>query len=407
MADDNFVPAGSRRRAQREQQRENNSTVMPPSDDVDNTVNNEDIRSSKDSAITKNTTSKNNLTTEELLDKVDKDTRGTGAFTNLRYPQVPQGAEQPHSVVFRIKIREQSKAGQALAGENPDKIVYDPNSNNRLNNDQLGNIAGGVGFIAGGGLAAAQGDTGFSKTVLGVLGGTAGYAGGKLLGNSFAKNRLVKTNSLITLHIPQAPSVAYSAQWQDQDLGALTGVLAKGAMNTMDVLTSGAGVEYAARTLGALANIPKEFGVDLDVSGAIQAASGKVSNPNKEQLFKSMNFRTFTFDYKFAPRSKDELEQVRKIIKTFKKNMHSEKDSSGLFLIYPSEFDIEFRYNGNTSSWLHLVKSCALSDIRLSFGNGDTFTTFADAEGAPSEITMSLVFKELEILTADDIEQGY
>ena len=395
-----------RQRAQRQRElsRKNNSTLIPPSDDVDNTVNNEDIRSSKDSAITKNTTSKNNQTTEELL---DKDRSGTGAFTNLRYPQVPQGAEQPHSVVFRIKIREQSKAGQTLAGNNPDNITYDPNSNNRLNNDQLGNIAGGVGFVAGGGLAAAQGDTGFSKSVLGAVGGTAGYIGGKALGNSFAKNRLVKTNSLITLHIPQAPGVAYSAQWQDQDLGALTGVLAKGAMNTMDVLTSGAGAEYAARTLGALANIPKEFGVDLDVSGAIQAASGKVSNPNKEQLFKSMNFRTFTFDYKFAPRSKAELVQVRDIIKTFKKNMHSEKDSSGLFLIYPSEFDIEFRYNGKTNNWLHLVKSCALSDIRLSFGNGDTFTTFADENGAPSEITMSLVFKELEILTADDIEQGY
>jgi len=379
------------------------STVIPPSDDVDSPVNNEDQQSSRDSAVTKYPTTKNNKTAQEALDSKAATTK----FSNHTYPQTPAGAEQPHSVVFRIKIREQSKAGQAITGENPENVVYDPNSNNRLNNDQIGNLAGGVGFIAGGGLAAAQGDTGFSKTVLGVAGGTAGYLGGKALGDSFAKNRLVKTNSLITLHIPQAPSVAYSAQWQDQDLGALTGVLAKGAMNTMDVLTSGAGAEYAARTLGALASIPKEFGVDLDVSGAIQAASGKVSNPNKEQLFKSMNFRSFTFDYKFAPRSQDEFNQVNEIIKLFKKNMHSEKDASGLFLIYPSEFDIEFRYNGTANQWLHRVKSCALSDMRLSFGNGDTFTAFSGTGGAPSEIGMSLVFKELEILTADDIEQGY
>lgn len=395
-----------RQRAQRQRElnRQNNSTVVPPSDDVDNTTNAEDVQSTKDSAVTEYPTTKNNRTTQEVIDRKS----GTGKFSNHTYPQVPAGAEQPHSVVFRIKYREQSKAGQRLISETkPEDIKYDANSNNRLNNDQLGNIAGGVGAVAGGGLGFAQGDSGLGKTVLGTLGGTAGYFTGKAVGDSFAKNRLVKTNALITLHIPQAPTVAYSAQWQDQDLGALAGLLAKGAAEVADVATSGAGAEYAARTLGALANIPKEFGVDLDVSGAIQAASGKVSNPNKEQLFKSMNFRTFTFDYKFAPRSQDEFNQVNEILNLFKQNMHSEKDSSGLFLIYPSEFDIEFRYNGTINQWLHRVKSCALSDMRLSYGNGDTFTAFAGTGGAPSEITMSLAFKELEILTRDDVEQGY
>ena len=402
MADE--LSPRQRAQRQREANRRNNSTVIPPSDDVDSTTNTEDVQSSKNSAVTEIPPSRRTRIVQEVLDRK----AGTGKFSNYTYPQVPSDGEQPHSVVFRIKVREQSKKGKEMIAANGEDVKYDPNSNNRLNNDQLGNIGGGVGFIAGGGLGAAAGDGGVGKFILGVAGGGVGYVAGKAAAESFAKNRIVKTNSLITLHIPQAPSVAYSAQWQEQDLGALAGLIAKNdALGIADILTSGAGAEYAARTLGALANIPKEFGVDLDVSGAIQAASGKVSNPNKEQLFKSMNFRTFTFDYKFAPRSLAELEQVKEIIQKFKENMHSEKDDSGLFLIYPSEFDIEFRYNGVASNWLHRIKSCALSDMRLSYGNGDTFTAFAGTKGAPSEITMSLAFKELEVLTRDDVEVGY
>jgi len=52
------------------------------------------------------------------------------------------------------------------------------------------------------------------------------------------------------------------------------------------------------------------------------------------------------------------------------------------------------------------LPNCALTDLKVEYGGSD-FTTFKGTNGAPSEMTLQLSFTELEILTADRIEQGY
>jgi len=407
MADDNFVPAGARRRAQRERQR---STLVPPTDNT-NTVQEEDLQSSADSAVVERNPSRDNQTAQEIIENDDYKRGGAKIY---RYPLNVEQYEQPHSVTFRIKVREKSKAGQRYVSENSN-VQYDESNKNRLNDEELKNLTGAAAALGGataGGIIARKATAGGNNAVASgiittggtVAGGLGGYFAGKAVGDAFDGNRLVKTNSFITLYVPQSPQVNYGAQWQETDIGALTRLIAQnpgGEGDIMDIL-QGAG-EFGVRTLAGLADLPKALGINVDFRGAIQAASGKVENPNKEQLFKSMNFRNFTFEYKFAPRNLTELQTTYKIINEFKKNMHPEKDPSGLFLLYPSEFDVEFRYRNSINQWLHKIKSCALADLRLTFGNGGTFTAIKGTDGAPSEITMTLVFKELEVLTRDDI----
>jgi len=407
MADDNFVSAGSRRRAQRERQR---STLVPPTDTT-NTVQEEDLQSSADSAVLERNPSRDNQTAQEISENDDYKRGGAKIY---RYPLNVEQYEQPHSVTFRIKVREKSKAGQRYVSENSN-VQFDESNKNRLNDEELSNLIGvssALGGATAGNLLAGRltrdGNNQWANTAIQtggtLLGGLTGFLGGKAVGDAFDGNRLVKTNSFITLYVPQSPQVNYGAQWQETDIGALTRLLAQnpgGEGDIIDILM-GTG-EFGVRTLAGLADLPKALGVNVDFRGAIQAASGKVENPNKEQLFKSMNFRNFTFEYKFAPRNLTELQTTYKIINEFKKNMHPEKDPSGLFLLYPSEFDVEFRYRNSVNQWLHKIKSCALADLRLTFGNGGTFTTIQGTQGAPSEITMTLVFKELEVLTRDDI----
>lgn len=405
-----------RQRAQRQRElsRNNNSTLIPPTDTT-NTVQEEDLQSSGDSAVVEKSHGKNDQTAQERIENSKSENSGTKLY---RYPLDVETDIQPHSVTFRIKIREKTKAGQQYL-KNNENVQFDQSNQNRLNDEEYKNLIGaaaGLGGASAGAYLANKATSGGNNAVasgiingLGALfGGGGGYLAGKAVGDAFDGNRLIKTNSFITLYVPQSPQVNYGAQWQESDIGALTRLLAQntGGEGDFSDLLAGGG-EFAVRTLAGLADLPKALGVNVDFRGAIQAASGKVENPNKEQLFKSMNFRNFTFEYKFAPRNQAELDATKNIINEFKKNMHAEKDPSGLFLLYPSEFDVEFRYRNQTNTHLHRIKSCALADMRLVFGNGGTFTTIQGTQGAPSEITMTLVFKELEVLTKDDIEQGF
>jgi hypothetical protein len=94
------------------------------------------------------------------------------------------------------------------------------------------------------------------------------------------------------------------------------------------------------------------------------------------------------------------------IIQLFKYHMHPEIDASRLFLIYPSEFNIEYRYKGERNEYVHKISTCALTNVRVTYGSSD-FTTFSGTNGAPSEINLELTFSELETLSNDRIGQDW
>lgn len=325
----------------------------------------------------------------------------------LKYPLDIETDIQPHSVVFGIKVREQSKIGKSIAKSAQDAgktVEFNPSNNNRINGEQA-DI-----FKVAATPAATFGAYKLAKTLTGstllgaVAAGATAYASADAVGLLGEKNRTVSTGTFITLYVPQSPQAKYSADYQDTDLGALTGLLAQGS-SLEDVLTGSS--ELAGRQLIGAADIGRAIGVDINFGGALQATTKKVANPFKEQLFKTMNFRDFAFEYKFAPRNQTELEAVLKIINEFKIHMHSEKSDNGVFLIYPSEFSIEFRYRGARNTFVQRIADCALTDMKVDYGRDGTLTTFKDTGGAPSEITLQLAFRELEILTRDMVEAGY
>ena len=75
--------------------------------------------------------------------------------------------------------------------------------------------------------------------------------------------------------------------------------------------------KLAIRQLASLANIGKQLGLNIPLE-ALELTSSKVLNPFKEQLFKTMNFRSFQFSHKFAPKNREELSQVMRIINILK-----------------------------------------------------------------------------------------
>jgi hypothetical protein len=134
--------------------------------------------------------------------------------------------------------------------------------------------------------------------------------------------------------------------------------------------------------------------------------SGTAANPKKEQLFRNVDFRTFSFNYQFFPRSKEEAQKVQAIIKTFKLHMHPEfKDASNFLYTYPSEFDIYYYQNGQENMNIHRHTSCVLTDMNISYTPQGILSTFED--GMPTQINVQLQFKELALLHKQAIADGY
>ena len=376
---------------------------------------------------------------EEAKKIADRDARDrdlASAFifsspTVLEYPKrVGDDDYQPHSVRFFINARSNSRVAEqtdknTLAAinfyggitEGAKLETVDSTSENRATADQAKTLAKGAGGVAGfllgsGAGASIAGLTGnaskLGKALATIAGGGIGAFAGVTLAESVIETvTKVRTLGVIELHVAAPPVAQYSANWENKELGALAG--AGELLDKEGLLSTAGGIgDLVARgAIKAAASLPSGLGITGEIGASLDLASGKVANPYKEQLFSNMGFRQFAFNYKFVPRNETEYNEVQRIIRLFKYHMHPENDPTGLFLEYPSEFNIQYMYKGEENTHLSKISSCALTDIKITYGNQDAFTTFKGTRGAPAEINMQLAFTELETLTNDRIAEGY
>ena len=131
--------------------------------------------------------------------------------------------------------------------------------------------------------------------------------------------------------------------------------------------------------------------------------NGVAINPHLEMFFRSVDFRSFSFDFKLAPRNAPEARQIREIINLFKyaSTPGYFKGEAGLYLAYPNVFDISFFNEAQT----HKIARSALTGISVNHSAAGVNTTFYD--DYPAETSLNLTFTELEIMHKDKIDQGY
>lgn len=332
---------------------------------------------------------------------------------NLTYPEdlfSSRGLYGDNYAIFHINVAEDSKI---LSDKNPfgggpaDTVEIGDTERLRSSMTQDGITAEGIKMastvVAGG--AAITG----TKTAAGALIGAAGVGGVVAAANGKMQRQQKRLRASIALNVPNSLSIRYSTNWAaDEDTMAFQSVvnMTEGGMKALNEslssksanLGAAAGPLTSAITAAAL-NVPS-------VGSALSAASGLTANPKKEQIFKGVDFRSFTFDYQFAPRSKTELRNVMNIINMFKYHMHPEyKDAATFVFVYPSEFDITYYHKQDENTYLHRHTSCVLKDMTINYAPNASFVSFED--GAPTQINVQLTFGELAILTKDQIKAGY
>ena len=81
------------------------------------------------------------------------------------------------------------------------------------------------------------------------------------------------------------------------------------------------------------------------------------------------------------------------------------KDGNEFIFLYPSEFDIQFYQNDQESTELPRLTTCVLTDLNTNYTPSGVFNTLKD--GKIAEISLNMTFKELAILTKQEISDGY
>ena len=349
---------------------------------------------------------------------LNKSVGNTGA--PLVYPQELGSKRFPNMVKFyinakRISAEKNNEIGNARAFTEAEKAKF--KNQNRSKADNYESIATNAGAIAGiiggysiGKATSGEGVSKLMETAKAALGGLTGGIVASALSDNQESVRLLDD---ISLYVPQSVIAAYTANWDEVDLGPVAGRMATGSGAIADIM-AGETAELVGRgAVAAAANIPAAAGIgDVDLGNVFEATSKKVGNPYKEQLFKSMGFRQFSFQYVFSPKNKKEALSVQEIVQKFKEHMHPEVSDDGMFLIYPSEFQIEFHHSTDSLSNsvinpnLPVISSCALKNVKVTYGPDGMLNTFRGSGGVPTETTMELQFVELETLTRTRIRQS-
>jgi len=237
-------------------------------------------------------------------------------------------------------------------------------------------------------------------------------------------DRTVRTSDSIVLYMPPAIMQQTQSLWKDTELGGEISEAAGRAKKTMNRAQEIGKVGAALEALpGALGQIQRALGrgsakaISTGLGGDALAGYDKISNRAMnnflETTFTGVAFRQFSYTWKFSPKSVQELEEVHKIIRTFRFHMLPELPEDGDFgryYVVPAEFDLFYMFRGDENTWLNKISTCVLKNLDLNYTpNGyQTFRPIDGKNGAPPvEIDMKMDFQETKILTKKDVMEGY
>ena len=150
------------------------------------------------------------------------------------------------------------------------------------------------------------------------------------------------------------------------------------------------------------------FGGNVTTQQLLARETGEILNPNMELLFNDVTVRNFRFSFKLTPRNPKEAEQVKLIIRAFKRNMAPQAQggisgAGNFFLRTPNVFKLRYRSGAKDHPFLNKFKQCFLTDVQTTYTGEGVYTTYDD--GTPVSIILDLSFKEIQPIYDIDYDE--
>ena len=203
------------------------------------------------------------------------------------------------------------------------------------------------------------------------------------------------------------------ATFVDTAAAALMGVEGEGVTGELSEALDAVTFEsdQVKKIIGAFA---AESALKVNPSELIARTEGQVFNNNLELLFQGPTLRTFNFRYKFSPRDESEIKNVMKIIRAFKQSSAVQRSQSGLFMVTPNTYRLEFKKGGaklgtsNRHRFLPRIKECALTQCTVDYMPEGSYMTYdsddLSFQGSMVTYIITLSFQELDPIFNDDYE---
>ena len=158
----------------------------------------------------------------------------------------------------------------------------------------------------------------------------------KLIGTFFSKDGASKRQKMLLEKIKKEGGTALA--------NTVAGI---GGMEAVDNF---ANKRFASQILGL-------FGGNVTASGLLARGNGEIINPNMELLFGGPTLRNFRFQFKMTPSNEKEAQQVKLIIRAFKRNMApmaqgGTVNSGSFFLKTPNVFNLRYRTGNKNHPFL-------------------------------------------------------
>ena len=142
------------------------------------------------------------------------------------------------------------------------------------------------------------------------------------------------------------------------------------------------------------------------VQGGVQSALRVTTNPNKRLLFKEVNIREFSFNFRLAPTSSDEAEEITDIIKFFRTELYPDDSirvntngaSIPIGYNFPNQFIITFKHNEKNIA--HRILPAYLVSMQTTY-NPSGMGFFRDGNFTETEITLN--FRESRALSKAEV----
>tara|TARA_B100000424_G_scaffold85664_1_gene64027 strand:+ start:94 stop:1209 length:1116 start_codon:yes stop_codon:yes gene_type:complete len=231
-----------------------------------------------------------------------------------------------------------------------------------------------------------------------------------------------RLDTTISLYMPPTVQVQYGANYGEEQIGLMaeTGLNAfKAFMRTSGSIGDKIANVGGAISAGAGEMLPRAALKAADafapgIKALAQIEMGKIMGSQMELMFEGVGRRSFSFTFVFIPKSERESQVVDQIIKKFKYHMlPSFVGDSRRSMTIPDMFDITYMHKGDENAFLNKISTCFLESADVTYG-GDRFNSYGEAQtldgtkGAPPQrTTLTLSFKEIEIMTREKILEGF
>ena len=243
---------------------------------------------------------------------------------------------------------------------------------------------------------------------------------------SKSENQYKKLNGAppIVLYMPEDISTGYKANWsgkafsnigRDALATAGSGDFGQAMQNSLN--TAGDAFSQAIPNIGNKVireTISKITGESLSQNDVFGATRGVILNPNVELLFSGTDLRNFQLNYKLIPRNSNEAEDIKEILKIFKRSMlprfsdgkefntSKGQNIANNFIKVPNVCKVSFMRGGGLNRDVPQYKMCAVTQVDINFTPDGTYATYDD--GTMVAYTLGLNFQETKLIFAEEVD---